>query len=360
MSGAIGRYGLGGVRVDVRSDAAGIPRWLDEFLLPWFAPEPVADEVWSIDVRCTPRVPDKVHGEPLGDIDVFTRDRGAERLAAWRAADAVVLADARGPTQISVHTARRAVVVTIDRDGARPRSLVMRLVREIICRHGAAKGWLMLHASAAAVGDRAALFLGGKGSGKTTLLSRALVGGAALVANDRVLASVDDSRARILGCPTIVRVRPDGPARVPGLRPPDFGGDHRYYLTLAECRQDGPLREPTDRDPPSMSPAQCAAWHGAEVRTTAHPVALVFPRVVPGVTNFHVEPLTAAECERMLHACVIVPASGTLLGRGAAPGPPATMDGLALAVPGYRLDMGPGAYGPAGAWDAVVELLAAR
>ncbi|MBL8990640.1 MAG: hypothetical protein JNJ48_03565 [Phycisphaerae bacterium] len=360
MTDAAGQYGWGGVRVEVRSEAPGIPPWLDEFLLPWFAPEPLARECWTIEVRCSAEAAARSHGEPLGDIDVFSRDQGAERLAAWRTDGAVVLADARSPTRLSVRTAQRQVVVTIERDAARPRSLVMRLVREILCTHAAEEGWAMLHASAAAVGNSAAVFLGGKGSGKTTLLMRALVGGAGLVANDRVLARAGADGPRIHGCPTIVRIRPDTSARVPGLRGADSGNAHRYYLTLAECRAECPLREPTDREPPSMSPAQFTEWTRAGRMTAARPAALVFPRVCADTRSFRLQPLGAQDALDLLSRCAIEPASNGLFSPVARGPNPTDVTALADTVPSWLLELGPGAYGPEGAWDAVVRLLAAR
>jgi len=169
----------------------------------------------------------------------------------------------------------------------------MRVVRETllnaVLRDGAA---LDLHAAAFALGGRAVLIAGDKGSGKTTFLLHAMASaGADLVANDRVLVEIDDSRADATGVPTIVTIRPRTLDLLPFLR--RHADERPASLLESELASGGgfPEGESVPTRDFALAPSQLAARVG-RLRVRGGPVACVIFPVVSAEAR-------ARECRRL-------------------------------------------------------------
>ena len=104
------------------------------------------------------------------------------------------------------------------------RIALMRVVRELAMAASLARGGLLLHGAAFAIGGRGVVLAGPRRAGKSTLLLHALqAAGALFISNDRVLARQGQDRVVLRGMPTIVNLRPGTLATFPAVVVPRRG-----------------------------------------------------------------------------------------------------------------------------------------
>jgi hypothetical protein len=237
-----------GFVVGIESDDASDLVWLQEFLGPPF--EPV-----------TGVAPDRVvrvvsdggryakllgRGPDPGGVQTpsFVMDSGIVRLPVWRAEGdqpARILFDEEFRVFYTIRSDEEPIEILAP-DDKRPRTALMRVVREL------AMGWVwragrhILHAAAVALDDRVVMLAGPKRSGKTTLLIHLLRhGGAAFVTNDRVVATERRSTVRVHGLPTIVKAWRDTLEWFPEVRERLLFASPRATATGASARPSSSL-----------------------------------------------------------------------------------------------------------------------
>lgn len=153
----------------------------------------------------------------------------------------------------------------------------MRGVRELALHHELRAGSLALHAAGLVKAGRAVLFAGPRRAGKTTLLSACLglVPDLQLLANDRVMISLQGQLWRCRGMATVVSVRPGSDHLLPGL--------HRRLLAHALGSETGP-DEPGSRafrseDRLLLSPGQFSRGLGVSMAAESALASIVLPRI---------------------------------------------------------------------------------
>jgi hypothetical protein len=188
-------------------------------------------------------------------------------------------------------------------DSRCPRTALMRVVRELVMGWVWRAGGLLLHAAAVALDDRVVVLAGPKRAGKTTLLLHLLQhGGAAFVANDRVVATERRSTVRVHGLPTIVKVWCDTLEWFPAVRERLLVSAYHHRRTLEEAARRSPPAVATPDGYWSLSPAQLAVLVGARPAPGGRLVAIVFPRVAPGQSRFAVRALAPEAASAALTA----------------------------------------------------------
>jgi len=143
------------------------------------------------------------------------------------------------------------------------------------------RGYYTIHAFAAAVGEEALVIFGDVGAGKTTTGISLLARSAKLLANDTPLMRLDASgRPRLYAYPGLISAYPDSIARFPQLR---------THL------QNGRQLAGSDK----LSFAAEAIWPDVWA-LQARPGALVFPRITPGLSHSHLQPMSAFDALQRL------------------------------------------------------------
>jgi hypothetical protein len=196
------------------------------------------------------------------------------------------------------------------------------------------------------------MLLGGpKCSGKTTTLAHvAAATGAAIIANDRVLALPAQAKWECRGIPSLVIVRAETVAAMPqllqGLPAVRWPG----HLSLAESRtaleQHGPLRDPRRLQ---LSLRQFSRGLSAPVSGGAELGAIAVLRTDPHARSpYRVRPIAPAARPRALHrlayggADPLAPPARTVFDRFAGPGDGrAPAADLLDAVPWFEVEVGP-------------------
>jgi hypothetical protein len=286
--------------VAVSSDAAPVVRWLEEFLVPAFAPWTGSAPDFVVRIRTDPIAHRAVAGaRPAGtlvELPCFALDGEVVRLPAWTIGERTVLADAkRGAHYVLAGT---GVEVLAEPEAPAFRAGVMRVVREIVTARALADARrLQLHAAALEVGTRDVVIAGPKGCGKTTLLAYvALSTGARIVTNDRLFVSEDAHGFTARGMPTIVSLRPETLALLPRLVRGVPAGGRIAHLTLAEAAEALTARgNALAGERLKLSPAQLARQAGVELAAGGRVAAVVFPVVDRDPDGFAVERLSATE-----------------------------------------------------------------
>jgi hypothetical protein len=346
-------------RVAVDAPAAPLA-WLAEFLRPAFEDAPPgADGARVARVRDPARDAAGAAAGPAGAPRVawFTRDGDFLTLPCVRgAAGERTMVDTGVRVAQVVRAGGAEVEVVAEADHVKPRTTLMRVVRELATAHALGRGIVPLHASAVASTRGVVAFAGPRRAGKSTLLLHLLLaGGARYVTNDRLLVDARAVVARAM--PTIVRLREDALARFPAfasvLRA--YGFDRAHALAEAA--------PPSRRWPPSLSPAQLCAAAGARAGAVgAGPLArIVFPEIDPA-PGFDLSPLEPGAAAERLARGLLLPggearAAEAFAGPSAEPGRamvPACA-AVAACAPCYTLRLGPDAYAAPDLAPALLE-----
>jgi hypothetical protein len=142
------------------------------------------------------------------------------------------------------------------------------------------RGYMPLHAFAAAVGDRALLLLGDTGAGKTTTGLSLLARGARLLSNDAPLLSLRAETPRIFAYPGLISAYPDSITRFPVLAPLLHDGRARHGS--------GKISFPAER-----------IWPGVWTHQ-AYPAALLFLHLRRYLTTSQLAPISRTEALQRL------------------------------------------------------------
>lgn len=134
----------------------------------------------------------------------------AESERCWEAAQAPfrLLYDGELDTFCAVAPQERKILVVARANNPRAQGVLMRSLRELASLRHQRHGAVILHAAAIEQHGQATLILAPKRGGKTTFLIAALLGGARLIANDRVALYRRPEGIYAAGIPTIVSLRP--------------------------------------------------------------------------------------------------------------------------------------------------------
>ncbi len=367
-------YAFLGTSIGVASDLPSIASWLDEFLLPAFAPwvgdEPdfvvrIVSERRAHDMLAATRPPG-----PLERTPTFLFDQEVVSLPSWTTARGIVIADARRGAFYVLHGTQAEVVVRPD--STRLRVGPMRVVREIATVRALSKvDCLQIHAAALEANGRGILLAGAKGAGKTTALGYlASARGARILANDRVFVRTTKNGVAIHGVPTIVSVRAGTSALLPRLAHGVAAIERPAHLSLAE--HDAALAHAGEARGSSalkLSPPQLARQLGVALAASAPLAAIAFPATRLDRRGFTVEHLDAREAKNRLHAARFGADSGagalgaTEFERFTRARRPANADAPLIAavsngIPCFVLRIGAGCFGEARAALDVLARLA--
>ncbi len=363
-------FGYEGLQIEVNTDGEDDATWLREFLLPWFAPSGGAPDVT---VKLTV---DKSRFEELlaegargGQRRLFMLDTRTVDLPCWQAA---------GQEKAFYHAAHCLFFLvrgqTIELVAAEPqadsRIDIMRTIRELAMGVAQLSGHRFLHASAFAVGDRAALISGPREAGKTSLLTYALThapGG--FIGNDRVLAKTRGTATRIRGMPTIVSIRDGTMDLFPGMREEIAARYYRSRATLAEAQRPATIAGMVVKQGgASITPRQFCTLLQCDPVPEAQATVLLFPRQTGRPGGLELHPLNAAEAsarlqrglfghigpDRLSDVFTVFPPH---LVRRQAPDDTALCRQLATAVPAWECLLGQDSYRDRRGADELVALL---
>ena len=150
------------------------------------------------------------------------------------------------------------VLIVAERDNLLAPVALMRAVRELASLQHQRRGGVIAHAAAFERGGIVTLAAAPKFGGKTTFLIRALLDGARMVANDRVVLMPDHGAVRAVGMPTIMPVRESTFDLFPSLQS-ELQRRQLHFRPLSERERQRRKR--------SISPLQLASLTGAAVVT---------------------------------------------------------------------------------------------
>jgi hypothetical protein len=296
-----------GLELEICASVEAPLKWLEEFMSPSFAERGcqsrkeirliVDDRLYAQMLRLVPPAPQTL-------VDCFTKDGAFEPFVALRdEQDRELLYSSQEECFLLPACDKERIDLLAPSDCWTTRRCLMRLVRELATIQALHQGDLFLHGAAVECRGDAIVLAGAKRSGKTTMLMNALrQGSTRYLSNDRIFIERTRDAIQARGMPTIVRVRPDSLAHVPGLKPPAWEHPYRYYLTSSECEQRSALLQPAYQEPPAMSPPQFCGWLGVEMATKAPLRAIVFPRIDPAVSDYSLQPMRPADAEPLLAA----------------------------------------------------------
>ncbi|MEA2686104.1 MAG: hypothetical protein QOE93_1299 [Actinomycetota bacterium] len=323
-------YALPGGRVAVDCRVPGFAGWLDEVVGPGFVrddPRPTDLSVVVVDRSGDER------GEAMGPVPCFALDTGVVHHAGWRVGETIEVVDTNFGARYAV--GRDGVAVHPCGPWPRTRVAVLRVIREVATVQALADGSrVQLHAAAVEVdvegGGRVAVVAGIKEAGKTTWLAHVAAStGAAVVANDRLLASPPGSASAgaawdVRSVPTIVSVRPGTMECLPHLFRSVPAVPSAAHLTMAEAAaaadREGAVTVPTrlKLSLPQLAAALDAPLSGGGPVAT---VAVLAPAA--GCVGFAVRPLAPDEAQRLL--APVVYGAGS---RAGVAGRPTVFEGL--------------------------------
>lgn len=304
MPSTVLRHGSVAVRVEAEPEAL---RWLEEFLVPSLAVAPAAPAEVTVALRADRVAFDALRARgPRRDgalAGCFAFDSRMVALPWWAAAGERIAYAADARVFYRVAPAGERVEVVSDSDDHMRRVPLLRAVREYFMSHAWAPGAAPVHGGALAVGGHGIAIAGAKNAGKTTLLMQLLrAGGAALIANDRIVVAAGGAGLAARGIPTVVKVRRPPAARLPALHELLRGSGANHRLRLAEA---GPRSRPVDHlAEVVLSPAQFAALFDVPLEADCRLDALLFPCVDPAGEGLTIVPLAADEAARRLRDCV--------------------------------------------------------
>ena len=273
-------YTFSGTTIRVESNFEAHLDWLDEFFVPAFeTTERIPD--WKVSLEINPALYDRwlEKGGTGREMATFAMDAGPMCLPIW--------ADC-GP-EILLHDPHYGVFLAIDgrdilvlsgRDTRKLRTPLMRVVREIATEAAQHNGSLLLHASAFAIGDRAAIITGPKNAGKTSLLTYALtVNGSSYLTNDRLVCEEKSGAVHVSAMPTFISIRPGTLEMSPRLWKETEQRRFRPHSTIDECQEpDAPHARTWADGRLGLTPAQFCAASNCPSIAGATAAMLLFPR----------------------------------------------------------------------------------
>lgn len=310
-------FAYDGLTIGVHSHDSADLFWLEEFLAPSFTPR----EGVMADCTVALAVDDHAYNETLRwgpdadnrQVGCFALDGGLVSLPLWASAgeERVIFDKGCKVFYFANRDSSRICVLTAPRN-LNARFALMRVVREFAMMHSWARGSLVIHGAALAVGDSGIIIAGPKGAGKTSLLVYCLqAADARFVSNDRVVVDLAQSEPVARGMPTLVTIRDQTLDLFPELERRLSRTRYDHRLALTEVNQEGGRAVPLQRGcPVDLTPAQLCRL--LDVRMQDHgPVrALLFPRVTEGSNGIQIRELSArAAAERLAAALFAVGSS---------------------------------------------------
>jgi len=284
-------FSFAGWTTALSSNDPDVLQWLAEFLSPWLT---VGDEAicdYRLDFHVDRCGYEEVRGtvgtSPSRHAESFVRDGQEVLYPVWSHSDdreTMVLDDIQVIYQLA--RLKRDVQILANAGAGRSRIAVMRAVRELLIVALRARGALLIHGAALAVGDRIVILAGPRHTGKTTLLLHLLLAlKGRLVANDRVFVWPENDRFVAFGVPTIVSLRPGTLEMLPAVADRLANSGFAWSLARAEVGlQAAPGR-------PNISPAQLCDLLGVEPSPGGPLAAIVLPTPAPR-DLLHVQRLT--------------------------------------------------------------------
>jgi len=285
-------FSFAGWTTAVSSNDPDVLQWLAEFLSPWLTVGDEPDCDYRLDFHVDRCGYDEVRGtvgtSPSRHAESFVRDGQEVLYPVWSHSDGretMVLDDVQVIYQLA--RLKHHVQILASAGAGRSRIAVMRAIRELLIVALRARGALLIHGAAVAVGDRIVILAGPRHTGKTTLLLHLLLAlQGRLVANDRVFVWPEKNRFVALGVPTIVSLRPGTLEMLPAVADRLANSGFAWPLARAEVglQAAAPGR-------PNISPAQLCDLLGVEPSPGGPLAAIVFPTPAPH-DLLHVERLT--------------------------------------------------------------------
>jgi hypothetical protein len=342
---------FGPVAIALCSADAAAAAWLLEVLQPSFAPTRRAPD-WEVNISSAPAAYAGLRGLQPPDAATrlcFALDQEVVAFPAWSVHGRTTVADAERSCFLTVSPGR--VELVGDPATQRWRFTSMWVFHEIVATR-LRRTHLDLHAATVEHEGRSLVIVGPKGAGKTTLSFHLLrAGRCRIMANDRAFAGRAGTSFVVRGVPTAVKVRPPTLAEFPELHH-GIPAVERPYLhlvyDLARMSAEGASAGGVEF---ALSPAQLARQLRVDAVGHARLGAIAFPRIRPHPAGWAAERLdpaeVAAELLVNLYGGPVAHRGPTVFedvdgGRSL---PPADLAGdLARAVPGYRVNLGPGAY----------------
>ncbi len=343
-------YHFGTTNIDVYIRDPDTARWLMEFVSPWFnGGEPTGTGPCIEIVHSSKRFSDLVHREKkihLQDLPCFALDSKLVSRPGWTEPDGTTLISDKDCQCYYRLRHNHVEIISLPPD-TRPRTALMRILRELMTSGAAAQTVMLdLHAAAFVFNGCAILLAGDKRCGKTTLLTHVLTSpDTALIANDRVM--VDNSGFQAHGIPTITKMREGTEKMFPqiaDISPRRAYIYHEGELTSARYSEDGAGR------PLLLSLAQFARQMNSITKPTAPIGAIIFPHISSSISEFSMDRLSPSEAATNLRrsiygmrssehtATIFQDMTGVPLKRGP------MVDQLANAVPAFRCVLGSKAY----------------
>ncbi|MDO8863398.1 hypothetical protein Q6D67_16960 [Haliea sp. E1-2-M8] len=359
-----------GLKVCVGTDASDDAVWLEEFLLPWFAPIGDTPDVTVTLTYDGARFQDLRAGGPLGgQRRVFMLDTRTLDLPCWNVpGHDIALYDADHHLFYLVREQHIELVAAEAHTDSRIN--LMRVVRELAMGIAQLRGHRFLHASAFSLNGRAAIISGRREAGKTSLLTYALTrspGG--FLTNDRLLVRTAGAATTVRGMPTIVSIRDGTMDLFPGMREQIGARGYRCRATLAEAQQPEKLALiPAKQGAGSITPRQFCTLLGREPVAEAKAAVLLFPRQSGQPGGLELRRLDASTAsmqlrqglfghigpDRLSEVFTVLP---TGLTRRRAPDDHTLCQQLAASVPAWECLLGRDSYRDSRGADALLELL---
>lgn len=365
---------IGGFRC-LTASPSSLPDPFQPFV-PWA--EPPGDEYsWSITTVVDPQRHNRLRAaaaslEPVAVAESFA---GESWIRRYRLPGEATL-------HLESHTAEHAVLsrghdVTVVLGTVTDRAVrsPMRVLREAFHRSEEERGSVVMHAASCAVGNSAALIVGGKGAGKTTtLMTGCLVGQAGYLGNDRIVIPPEDAGWHVVGFPMVCRVHPGTIGRHPrltalALNPAALSRpqDQVFHAGHADIDR---LRGAAGPDTKlELTTTEIRERLGVPVRDRANLTCIVFPDVTSSSHGARMTPVPTHESWRRLIDQCLTPDDDTWVEpwlverrrsrREMRDLAAARLKRLAQTVPAFELSYGHGETDTRGAADLLVERIAA-
>jgi hypothetical protein len=273
-------YTFSGTTIRVESDFEAHLDWLDEFFVPAFETTEKTPD-WKVSLEINPALYDRwlEKGGTGREVATFAMDAGPMLLPLWAdCGPGMLLHDPHYRVFLAVDG--REILVLSERDTRKLRTPLMRVVREIATEAAKHNGSLLLHASAFAIGDRAAIITGPKNAGKTSLLTYALTAkGAYYLTNDRLVCEEKSGTVHVSAMPTFISIRPGTLEMSPGLWKETEQRRFRHHSTIDECRTpDAPPARRWADGRLGLTPAQYCMAGNCRSIAAAKAAIMLFPR----------------------------------------------------------------------------------
>ncbi|MFU8765834.1 MAG: hypothetical protein ACNA7T_14990 [Haliea sp.] len=359
-----------GFNIRVATSQVDDAAWLEEFLLPWFAPTGSAADVTVTLSYDGARFRDLQAGGPMGGqrrvfmLDIRTRD-----LPCWRVRGYdVALYDTDHQLFYLINGQHIELIAAEAHTDSRIN--LMRVVRELAMSAAQLIGHRYLHASAFVCEGRAAIITGRREAGKTSLLTYALGRSpCGFLTNDRLLVRTADAAPSVRGMPTIVSIRDGTLDLFPGMREEIIARGYRSRASIADTQVPGRLAQiPIKQGATSITPRQFCTLLQREPVAEAPAAMLLFPRQTGASGGLELRRLDASAAslrlrqglfghigpDRLSEVFTVMPPQG----RRQAPNDQTLCQDLSAAVPAWECLLGRDSYRDSRGADALLELLA--